>query len=258
MRPTNLLSGEPAVRPSRRMIITRFAAVLTCGLLVSVTACSSDGDAESAQPDAAATTSASASPSTASPSTASPTAPPFVVPEGYAPRGGPEQGFTLAVPDTWTEVDPQDQDVAAALEENGIDPAVAAQISQQLNQVTASGQFFAAVDTEGSQGDTVPANVNVLAVNAGIGSLDALQQQLELGLTLLETATPPQIDRVDLPGGEAIRVRYTSEQQGVTLTTEQYAMLGPDGTATIVTLTTQRPADYAEQFQTIAGSLRPA
>jgi hypothetical protein len=159
-----------------------------------------------------------------------------------------EQGFAVTLPDGWTRIDLQAQDIDALIEAAGAqNPELAAVYSQQIRAMIAQGLVLFAFGPDPAAGT----NVNILAT-PGMGlSLDFIEQ---VNVAQLETLTEGTIatERVQLPAGEAIHLTYAmSAGEGMPAPTiDQYMLLAGDKQL-VVSVTNASEADAAAIVQSI-------
>ena len=152
----------------------------------------------------------------------------------------PEHRFALTLPDGWTRIDLQAQDIDAMLDAAGsMNPDLAELYSQQIRAMAAQGLVVFAFGPDAASGT----NLNILSTPSMGLSLDFLEQA---NLAQLEALTDGEIasERVQLPAGEAIHLRYAmSAGTGVPAPTiEQYFLLNGDKQL-VVSITNASEAD---------------
>ena len=134
-----------------------------------------------------------------------------------------EHGFAVTLPDGWTRVDLKAADLDAIMKAAGnVDPALAEQYSAQIQAMLGTGLAVFAFGPDPTSGT----NLNVIALPGGGLSLDLLEQ---LNTAQIEALAGGSVDveRVKLPGGDAIHYRYEMTAAGMPAGTsiDQYLML---------------------------------
>jgi hypothetical protein len=166
------------------------AAALACLLTVAAVGCGEPPISQS-------------SPSVVSPS------PPSMSPATSPNAAASGVPFTLTFPEGWVSGTPGD--VQGYLEDlANTDPTLAAQLMENVQLQTGAFVAFDASSTE-----PFPPNVGCVTQDvAGMAPSDVLdlaeQQNVEAIAGLPDTTVAPAADRVQLPVGEAIRVRWQS------------------------------------------------
>ena len=150
-----------------------------------------------------------------------------------------DKGFAVTLPDGWTRVDVTEEGIAAAIAASELDPALAAQYSNQIKALLGAGLAIFAFGPDPTAGT----QVTVLALPSMGMSLDLLDQVNQAQLESLAQGDI-QTERITLPAGEAIHYRYdlggTGAAAGATL--DQYFILaGPN--QLVVTATNASEAD---------------
>ena len=189
-------------------------SVASCG---GTTATTAPVSSPSVAPSTAPSTAPSVAPSTA----ASPTAAASVATTGRI--AFQDKGFAVTLPDGWTRIDLNAQDldalIAAAGESN---PELAQAYSTQIKAMVASGLVLFAFGPDPSAGP----NVNILVAPSFGVSMDLLEQasvaQVK-GMASGEVAS----DRVALPAGEALHLKYALPSPGTSTnaSVEQYVLV---------------------------------
>jgi hypothetical protein len=225
---------------STRTRATAFAGV---ALLTFVAAAcggspAASASATSAEPAATASSAPSAEPSASVAASASPTAVASVATTGRIVV--PEHRFAVTLPEGWTRVDLRAQDVDAMLDAAGsMNPDLAELYSQQIRAMAAQGLVVFAFGPDAQLGS----NLNILSTPSLGLSLDFLEQA---NLAQLKTLTKGEIasERVQLPAGEAIHLRYSmSAGTGMPAPSiEQYFLLNGDKQL-VVSITNASEAD---------------
>ena len=152
----------------------------------------------------------------------------------------PEHRFAVTLPDGWTRIDLQAQDIDAMLNAAGsMNPDLAELYSQQIRAMAAQGLVVFAFGPDAAVGS----NLNILSTPSMGLSLDFLEQA---NLAQLKTLTNGEIasERVQLPAGEAIHLRYSmSAGTGMpSPSIEQYFLLNGDKQL-VVSITNASEAD---------------
>ncbi len=205
--------------------------VATALLAFAVAACG--GSAASTAPSAAPSAAQSATPATPEPSlaSASPSSDAAAATPGasIATSGRIEladKGFAVTLPDGWTRIDLEADDLEQIMEAAGsVNPELAGVYSAQIKAMLATGLVLFAFGPD----PLVGSNVNILSVpNFG------------MTLDLLEAANVAQIkamaqgdvtsERVTLPAGEALHLTYQIAAAGAPTspTIDQYLLLTPE------------------------------
>ena len=167
-----------------------------------------------ASPSASASASAAASPSAAA---------------SVATTGRiviPDHDFAVTLPDGWTRIDLQAQDIDALVEAAGAqNPDLAKSYTEQIRAMAAQGLVLFAFGPDMTKGT----NLNVLSTpNMGM-SLDFLEQANLAQVKALANGAVTS-ERVQLPAGEALHLRYAlSTATGApSPTIEQYMLINGD------------------------------
>ena len=222
---------------------TRATALAGVAVLTLVAAACGGAPAASAptstsQPAATASAAPSAEASPTVAATASPTAAASVATTGRIVV--PDHRFAVTLPEGWTRIDLQAQDIDAMLDAAGsMSPDLADLYSQQIRAMAAQGLVVFAFGPDASMGS----NLNILSAPSLGLSLDFLEQA---NLAQLKTMTNGEIaaERVQLPAGEAIHLSYSmSAGTGMpSPSIEQYFLLNGDKQL-VVSLTNASKAD---------------
>ena len=232
---------------------------LVAGLAVLLAACGgttpSGASPAASQAAATAAPTEAASPSPTTAPTEAPSASPSEAPSASATAGASlattgrievaDAGFAITLPDGWTRVDLNAQDMDAILQQfSALDPETAQVYAQQIQGLLAAGLRVFAFSPDFS------ANVNVLTI-PGMGvSLDLIEQ---LNLTQVEQFAQGDVtsERVDLPAGEAIRFSYDVDNgSGSTVSLDQYLLLAGNQQL-VVTVTGGTDAEATEIAESI-------
>ncbi len=208
-------------------------AVIGCG---GTTATNSPA-ATVAPPSAAASEAAPSAPAASEAAPSAATSGPSLATSGRIEVA--DKGFALTLPDGWNRVDLSAGDLDAIIAAAGeLDPAVAQQYSAQLQAMLAAGLSIFAFGPEPQSGTTL----TVLTLPGAGLSLDLLEQVTKAGL---ESRADGEItsERVTLPAGEAIHLRYELASTGGTLApVDQYLLVAGDNQM-VVTVTAASEAD---------------
>lgn len=127
------------------------------------------------------------------------------VPDGWKLIEG--DGVTIAVPEEWIDVPLED----FAMGREDFEELMPEADEAMLNQAAAVVQQGGVLLAFGPPEDGFTDNLNILRLPVS-AELDQLEREAELGIQALG-AEMHSLDRVTLPMGEAIRVRYTAEFQ---------------------------------------------
>jgi hypothetical protein len=138
----------------------------------------------------------------------------------------PDHKFAVMLPDGWTRIDLEAQDIDALIEAaGGQNPAIAKSYTQQIRAMAAQGLVLFAFGPDMTKGT----NLNVLSTpNMGM-SLDFLEQANLAQVKALANGAVTS-ERVQLPAGEALHLRYAlSTATGApSPTIEQYMLINGD------------------------------
>jgi hypothetical protein len=222
---------------------TRGTALAGIALLTFVAAAcggtpAASGPAATSTPATTASTAPSTEPSPSVAASPSPTAAASVATTGRIVV--PEHGFAVTLPAGWTRIDLGAQDIDAMLDAAGsMNPDLAELYSQQIRAMAAQGLVVFAFGPDAGMGS----NLNILSTPSMGLSLDFLEQA---NLAQLKTLTNGEIasERVQLPAGEAIHLRYSmSAGTGMpSPSIEQYFLLNGDKQL-VVSITNASEAD---------------
>jgi hypothetical protein len=135
----------------------------------------------------------------------------------------PDKGFAITLPDGWTRIDLASGDLEALIAAAGAsNPTLAEAYSGQIKAMLASGLLLFALGPDPMAGT----NLNVLAVPSFGVSMDLLEQA---SLAQLKAVAQGDIasERVTLPAGEALHLRYAVAAQAVPTppTVDQYIVV---------------------------------
>lgn len=208
--------------------LSRRVAVVGIALLAIVvtgcggTATTSASPAASAEPPSSVAPSVKPSPSTTIAPSASAGA-------SIATSGRiaiPDHGFAVTLPDGWTRIDLQSDDIEALIQAAGAqNPELANVYSQQIRALVAQGLVLFAFGPDATTGT----NLNILSAPSMGLTLDFLEQA---NLAQLKSLAEGNVtsERVTLPAGEALRLRYTiAAASGMpSPTIEQYVLVNGD------------------------------
>jgi hypothetical protein len=225
-----------------RRLTTGFGAtLLSIGLLAcGGTTATTAPETPTPSPSVAATAEPSATPSASATSGAS-----------LATTGRiafPDKGFALTLPDGWTRIDLASGDLEALIAAAGAsNPALAEAYSGQIKSLLASGLVLFALGPDPTAGT----NPNVLAVPSFGVSMDLLEQA---SLAQLKAVAQGDIasERVTLPAGEALHLKYAVAAAGVPTppTVDQYIVVNGD-TQLIISVTNSASGEAAAIAQSL-------
>jgi hypothetical protein len=144
------------------------------------------------------------------------------------------KGFAVTLPDGWIRYDLAGADLEQRLgaATGNMTPEAQEGLKQQLEALSAAGLTFFAIGPNASP--NFATNLNIIALPAGGMTLDTLEQlnvaQLEAMGTIAGDVTT---ERVTLPAGEALHLRYAIKTPGVdgveiAPTVDQYLIVGGD------------------------------
>src|SRR6188508_2269876 len=201
-------------------------------------------------PAASAPASASASPvpttSSAPSAAASPSAGASVATTGRIAI--PDHKFAVTLPDGWTRIPLEAQDIDALIEAAGAqNPQLAESYTQQIKAMAAQGLVLFAFGPDMTAGT----NLNVLSTpNMGL-SLDFLEQG---NLAQVKALANGEVlsERVQLPAGEALHLRYAlSTATGAPSPTIEQYMLINGANQLVVSMTNTPEAESSAIAQSI-------
>lgn len=222
--------------------LPRRAALTFSAALVALTIAACGGSTAIATP--AAPASASAVPSTAPSASASASA--ATSPGASLATTGRievlQHGFAVTLPSGWTRIDLASGDLDAIMAAAGAEnPELAELYSSQIQTMLASGLVMFAFGPDITAGT----NLNILSLPSMGMSLDLLEQA---NLAQLQSLADGQVssERVNLPAGEALHLRYSlaAASQPTSPTIDQYLVLMGDRQL-MVSVTNASPADAA-------------
>jgi hypothetical protein len=195
-----------------------------CGATPAASAPASASPSPAASASSAPSVEASPSASASASAAASPSAAASVATTGRIVI--PDHDFAVTLPDGWTRIDLQAQDIDALIEAAGAqNPAIAKSYTQQIRAMAAQGLVLFAFGPDMTNGT----NLNVLSTpNMGM-SLDFLEQANLAQVKALANGAVTS-ERVQLPAGEALHLRYAlSTATGApSPTIEQYLLINGD------------------------------
>jgi hypothetical protein len=219
------------------------AGLALCTLLVAACGGAALSSAPSAapatpEPSAASTpTSAATSAATIAPASVEPTARASIATTGRIEIADP--GFAVTLPEGWTRIDLNADDLDAILQAAGeSSPEMAGLYSAQIQQLVQAGLVLFAL---GPDMETA-ANLNILSIPSGGVSLDLIEQVNKAQIDQLSDGDV-NVERVTLPAGEAIHFRYTMPVQGRESPTIDQYLLMVDDRQLVVSLTSADEAD---------------
>ena len=160
----------------------------------------------------------------------------------------PDQKFAVTLPDGWTRIDLEAQDIDALIQAAGAqNPELAKIYTQQIRAMAAQGLVLFAFGPDMTKGT----NLNVLSTpNMGL-SLEFLEQANLAQVKALAKGAITS-ERVQLPAGEALHLRYAlSTATGApSPTIEQYLMINGDKQL-VVSMTNASEAESSAIAQSI-------
>jgi hypothetical protein len=222
----------------------RRAGLTLSAALVAMTIAACGGSTATATPATPAP--ASAAPSTEPSASASASASAAVSAGASLATTGrievPQHGFAITLPSGWTRIDLASGDLDAIMAAAGAEnPELAELYTAQIQTMLASGLVIFALGPDVSAGT----NLNILSLpNMGM-SLDLLEQA---NLAQLQNLADGQVssERVNLPAGEALHLRYSlaAASQPTSPTIDQYLVLAGDKQL-MVSVTNASAADAA-------------
>jgi hypothetical protein len=195
---------------------------------VAVIAAGCGGSAASAGPSASASAASIApSASTAPSASVAPSASASASVEASpSAAGGPvgttgrivdeSKGFAVTLPDGWTRLDLAGADIEKMLgtASENMTPEARQALEQQLAALSAAGLTFFAIGP--SDDPNFATNLNILALPAGGMTLDMLEQLNVAQLKAMGSiAGDVKSERVTLPAGDALHLRYAITTPGV-------------------------------------------
>jgi hypothetical protein len=158
-----------------------------------------------------------------------------------------DKGFAVTLPKGWTRIDLQAGDLEALIAAAGAsNPALAQAYSAQIKAMLASGLVLFAFGPNPIAGT----NVNILVVPSLGVSMDLLEQASKAQLK--SVANDIKSERVALPAGEALHLRYSVAAQGVPTSPsiDQYVVV-TDSFQYIVSVTNAEATDAAAIAQSL-------
>ncbi|MFL6204691.1 MAG: hypothetical protein ACJ739_05020 [Acidimicrobiales bacterium] len=167
---------------------------------------------------------------------------PVDLPDGYALIEG--DGVSIAAPDDWKEVDPDDFGMTPEEFEAAFPDAPEGFVDQAMSAFQ-QGASLVAFDVD----DQLGANVNIASF-PGEAPLSLVEQQAKSQLESLG-GTVSRSERVNVPAGEAHRIDYTLDVSGpggssVSVAGVQFYVVA-DGRTHVVTITTpENPGDLVD------------
>jgi|GEM_PF-6318565 len=154
------------------------------------------------------------------------------VPDGWQVIEG--DGVSIAVPDEWIDVPLEEFEMGSEDFQELMPEADEAMLNQAAQVVQQGGVLLAF----GPPVDDFTDNLNILELPVR-AELDQLEREAQLGMDALG-AEMRSLDRVELPAGDAIRVRYSAEFQS------------PEGPFTVEGVQFYIPVDGATYVLTIS------
>jgi hypothetical protein len=223
----------------------RLAGGLFMTAIVTSAAACSGSTATTAPASAAPSVAPTAAPSVAS-SVPSATAAASIATTGRIEFA--DKGFAVTLPDGWTRLDLNSQDVDALLKAAGeSNPAPAQAYSAQIKSMLAAGLVLFAFGPDPAAGT----NVNILVAPSFGVSLDLLEQASVAQVKAIADGSVAS-DRVGLPAGQALHLKYelASANTPTSAAVEQYILL-TDKQQYVVSVTNAK----AGEAETIARSI---
>jgi hypothetical protein len=159
-----------------------------------------------------------------------------------------DKGFAVTLPKGWTRIDLQAGDLEALIAAAGAsNPALAQAYSAQIKAMLASGLVLFAFGPNPIAGT----NVNILVVPSLGVSMDLLEQASKAQLKSVANGDIKS-ERVALPAGEALHLRYSVAAQGVPTSPsiDQYVVV-TDSFQYIVSVTNAEATDAAAIAQSL-------
>ena len=138
----------------------------------------------------------------------------------------PDHKFAVTLPDGWTRIDLEAQDIDALIEAAGAqNPDLAKSYTQQIRAMAAQGLVLFAFGPDMTKGT----NLNVLSTPSMGMSLDFLEQANLAQVKALANGAVTS-ERVQLPAGEALHLRYAlaTATGAPSPTIEQYMLINGD------------------------------
>jgi hypothetical protein len=233
---------RPPVRAARLA-----ASVAVIGIAAGISACggsSSTTPPPSAPPAAAATNiPATTSPVTSSPAIVTPVNPQAEAPGGYQRIGGPGQGLSLDVPNTWVTVNFSQQTLEAGIKKLGLHGVSQGTLNQGLQALQKLHAVYA-VDTRSiaSSPGHFATNVNAYCTSSGVsasgaGGVSILRQSAVTELQQLGAQNLSQAD-IKIGGVPGVQTSYTLITSGAgALHAAQLEVLPAPERACFITLT---------------------
>ncbi len=178
------------------------------------------------------------------------------VPEGYRVLGGPEQGFTVAVPPQFTDFDPTGTDIDRLVDQTDIaDPAYAAQVRRQLRAMTSRDALLIAFDLKSGVDSGYSTNVSAACSPVTSSRPSDLTKDLNSSLTRIG-AKELTLGRKTIGGVEAVTDSYQLQLEDKTAYASQVVLPAGPKRACALTFGTDKPERYAETFEQIANTFR--
>lgn len=178
------------------------------------------------------------------------------VPDGFKRFGGPDNGVSVAVPESWTTLDLVSDDLTEGLASMGLTGDALEQTKRNLQPLVSARAIYAA-DPESLKrsASRFLTNLNGFCQpSSGLsadGLITAARDQLGRIKATVTEAAETQID-----SGTAVRLVYTFPVKNLQVKGTQYHI--PAGTRTcVITLSTDRD-DMQELFDRIGTTIHPA
>lgn len=154
----------------------------------------------------------------------------------------PDKGFAVTLPDGWTRIDLNAQDLDTLMKAAGeSNPALAQAYSAQIKAMVATGLVLFAFGPNPASGT----NVNILVAPSMGLSMD-LFEQANLAQIKSMTSGTVSSERVQLPAGQALHLKYELAMASLSTAApiEQYMIL-TDTQQYVVSVTNAAPGEAA-------------
>ena len=241
------MTSSIRARASHLVGITALALVaVACGATPAASTPASPSTSPAASAWSAPSVEASPSASASASAAASPSAGASVATTGRIVI--PEHKFAVTLPDGWTRIDLEAQDIDALIEAAGAqNPDLAKSYTEQIRAMAAQGLVLFAFGPDMTKGT----NLNVLSTPSMGMSLDLLEQANLAQVKALANGAVTS-ERVQLPAGEALHLRYAlSTATGApSPTIEQYMLINGEKQL-VVSMTNASEAESSAIAQSI-------
>ncbi|MFD0886739.1 hypothetical protein ACFQ08_19505, partial [Streptosporangium algeriense] len=186
-----------------------------------------------------------------------PAAPPGTVPEGFKQIGGPANGLTVAVPQTWIALDLSRDDLDENLKAIGLTGEALQQARRSLRPLVANKAVWASDRTSATTSpNRFATNLNAFCQESADVPADQVIADVKRQLGQLG-ATVSQAGEVPIDGGTAVRVVYRLPSRGIDIRgTQYYTRSSSSGRTCILTLSTDKDG-LQPLFDRIGTTLRP-